>query len=214
YMKIKMGAKNDGTITAAHCYMAYEAGAYPGSAVGAGAQCILAPYYIANVTIDAYDVVVNKPKSSAYRAPGAPNAAFASESVIDELAEKIGMDPLEMRLQNSAKEGTRRADGTVYGQIGCEETVQAAKDSEHYHTKLEGPYRGRGVAGGFWFNGGGMSSAAIAVNDNGTINLTEGSVDIGGTRAAMAMIVAETLGLKAEDITPSVPDTRTPSLTA
>jgi CO/xanthine dehydrogenase Mo-binding subunit len=207
YMKIKMGAKNDGTITAAHCYMAYEAGAYPGSAVGAGAQCILAPYYIANVTIDAYDVVVNKPKSSAYRAPGAPNAAFASESVIDELAEKIGMDPLAMRLQNSAKEGTRRADGTVYRQIGCEETVQAAKDSEHYHSKLEGPYRGRGVAGGFWFNGGGMSSAAIAVNDNGTINLTEGSVDIGGTRAAMAMIVAETLGLRAEDINPSIPDT-------
>ena len=140
YIKVKMGAKNDGTITAAHCYMAYEAGAYPGSAVGAGAQCILAPYNIANVTIDAYDVVVNKPKSSAYRAPGAPNAAFASESVIDELAEKIGMDPLEMRLQNAAKEGTRRADGTVYKQIGCEQTVQAAKDSEHYQSKLEGPY--------------------------------------------------------------------------
>ena len=207
YIKVKMGAKNDGTITAAHCYMAYEAGAYPGSAVGAGAQCILAPYNIANVTIDAYDVVVNKPKSSAYRAPGAPNAAFASESVIDELAEKIGMDPLEMRLKNAAKEGTRRADGTVYRQIGCEETVQAAKDSEHYHSKLEGPYRGRGVAGGFWFNGGGMSSAAMAVNDNGTINLTEGSVDIGGSRAAMAMIVAETLGLRAEDINPSIPDT-------
>ena len=207
YIKVKMGAKNDGTITAAHCYMAYEAGAYPGSAVGAGAQCILAPYNIANVTIDAYDVVVNKPKSSAYRAPGAPNAAFASESVIDELAEKIGMDPLELRLKNAAKEGTRRADGTVYRQIGCEETVQAAKDSEHYHSQLEGPYRGRGVAGGFWFNGGGMSSAAIAVNDNGTINLTEGSVDIGGSRAAMAMIVAETLGLRAEDINPSIPDT-------
>lgn len=207
YIKVKMGAKNDGTITAAHCYMAYEAGAYPGSAVGAGAQCILAPYNIANVTIDAYDVVVNKPKSSAYRAPGAPNAAFASESVIDELAEKIGMDPLEMRLKNAAKEGTRRADGTVYRQIGCEETVQAAQDSDHYHSQLKGPYRGRGVAGGFWFNGGGMSSAAIAVNDNGTINLTEGSVDIGGSRAAMAMIVAETLGLRAEDINPSIPDT-------
>lgn len=207
YIKVKMGAKNDGTITAAHCYMAYEAGAYPGSAVGAGAQCILAPYNIANVTIDAYDVVVNKPKSSAYRAPGAPNAAFASESVINELAEKIGMDPLELRLKNAAKEGTRRADGTVYRPIGCEETVQAAKDSEHYHSPLKGPYRGRGVAGGFWFNGGGMSSAAIAVNDNGTINLTEGSVDIGGSRAALAMIVAETLGLRAEDINPSIPDT-------
>ena len=207
YMKVKMGARNDGTITAAHAYMAYEAGAYPGSAVGAGASCILAPYNIANVTIDAYDVVVNKPKSSAYRAPGAPNAAYASESVIDELAEKIGIDPLAMRLQNASKEGTRRADGTVYGQIGCEQTVQAALDSEHYKSTLAGPYRGRGVAGGFWFNGGGMSSAAISVNDNGTINLNEGSVDIGGSRASMAMIVAETLGLEAEDINPSIPDT-------
>ena len=207
YMKIKMGVKNDGTITAAHAYMAYEAGAYPGSAVGAGAACILAPYNISNVTIDAYDVVVNKPKSSAYRAPGAPNAAFASESVIDELAERIGMDPMELRLKNSCHEGTRRADGTVFGKIGCIETFQAAKESEHYMSKLEGPNRGRGVAGGFWFNGGGMSSAAISVNDNGTINLNEGSVDIGGSRASMAMIVAETLGLSADDINPSIPDT-------
>ncbi len=207
YMKVKMGVKNDGTITAAHAYMAYEAGAYPGSAVGAGAACILAPYNIANVTIDAYDVVVNKPKSSAYRAPGAPNAAFASESVIDELAEKIGMDPMELRLKNACHEGTRRADGTVFGKIGCIETFQAAKDSDHYKSNLAGANRGRGVAGGFWFNGGGMSSAAISVNDNGTINLNEGSVDIGGSRASMAMIVAETLGLTADDINPSIPDT-------
>ncbi len=207
YMKVKMGVKNDGTITAAHAYMAYEAGAYPGSAVGAGAACILAPYNIANVTIDAYDVVVNKPKSSAYRAPGAPNAAFASESVIDELAEKIGMDPMELRLKNACHEGTRRADGTIFGKIGCIETFQAAKDSDHYKSNLAGANRGRGVAGGFWFNGGGMSSAAISVNDNGTINLNEGSVDIGGSRASMAMIVAETLGLTADDINPSIPDT-------
>jgi CO/xanthine dehydrogenase Mo-binding subunit len=207
YMKVKMGVKNDGTITAAYAYMAYEAGAYPGSAVGAGAACILAPYNIANVTIDAYDVVVNKPKSSAYRAPGAPNAAFASESVIDELAEKIGMDPMALRLKNACHEGTRRADGTIFGKIGCIETFQAAKDSDHYKSNLEGANRGRGVAGGFWFNGGGMSSAAISVNDNGTINLNEGSVDIGGSRASMAMIVAETLGLTADDINPSIPDT-------
>jgi xanthine dehydrogenase molybdenum-binding subunit len=207
YIKVKMGVKKDGTITAAQAYLAYEAGAFPGSAVGAGASCILGPYNIANVTIDAYDVVVNKPKSSAYRAPGAPNAAYASESVIDELAEKIGMDPLELRKKNSSREGTRRADGAVYKQIGCEETVQAAMDSEHYKSKLEGPYRGRGVASGFWFNGGGQSSSAISVNPNGTINLQEGSVDIGGSRASMSMIVAETLGLDAEDINPSIPDT-------
>ena len=214
YIKVKMGIKRDGTLTAAQAYMAYEAGGFPGSAVGAGASCILGPYNIANITIDAFDVVVNKPKSSAYRAPGAPNAAFASESVIDELAERIGMDPLEVRLKNSAREGTRRADGTVYKRIGCEETVHAASSSEHYRSKLEGIHRGRGVASGFWFNGGGESSAAISVNSNGTLNLQEGSVDIGGSRASMSMIVAETLGLDADDINPSIPDTSSIGMTA
>jgi xanthine dehydrogenase molybdenum-binding subunit len=207
YIRCKMGATNDGKIVAAYAYMAYEAGAYPGSAVGAGAACMFSPYNIANVRIDAYDVVVNKPKSSAYRAPGAPNAAFASESVLDELAEKIGVDPLKMRLQNACREGTRRSDGTVYKKIGCEETHQAALQSEHYQSKLEGPNRGRGVASGFWFNGGGQSVATISVNPNGTVNLIEGSVDIGGSRAAMAMIVAEELGIKAEDVNPMVVDT-------
>lgn len=207
YIRVKMGATKDGQLVAATAYMAYEAGAYPGSAVGAGAACIFAPYNIPNVTIDAYDVVVNKPKSSAYRAPGAPNAAFASESVVDELAEKLGMDPLDLRIKNSAVEGSRRADGTVYKQIGCKETAQAAKASEQYKSTLKGPYRGRGVASGFWFNGGGPSSAAISINDNGTVNLQEGSVDIGGSRASMAMIVAETLGLTADDVVPSIPDT-------
>jgi len=207
YIRVKMGATQDGKIVAAQAYMAYEAGAFPGSAVGAGASCILAPYSIENVLIDAYDVVLNKPKSSAYRAPGAPNAAFASETVIDELAEKLGMDPLELRRKNASHEGTRRADGTVYRKIGYRETVEAAMQTGHYQSEWAGPNRGRGVASGFWFNGGGQSSAAISVNPNGTVNLQEGSVDIGGSRASMAMIVAETLGLKAEDVNPSVPDT-------
>ncbi|MEE2659637.1 MAG: xanthine dehydrogenase family protein molybdopterin-binding subunit [Candidatus Latescibacterota bacterium] len=208
YIKCKMGAKRDGTITAAQAYMAYEAGAYPGSAVGAGASCIFGPYYIGNVLIDAYDVVNNKPKSSAYRAPGAPNAAFASESVIDELAEAIGMDPLEIRVKNSAREGTRRADGTVYKKIGATETVEAARQSEHYQSaKPSGPNQGRGVASGFWFNGGGQSAATIQVHPDGRVSLLEGSTDIGGSRAAMAMIVAETLCLSADDVNPMVVDT-------
>jgi len=207
YITCKMGCKNDGTITAAYSYLAYEAGAYPGSAVGAGAACIFSPYDIENVRIDALDVVVNKPRSSAYRAPGAPNAAFASETVIDELAERIGMDPLAMRLKNSAREGTRRSDGTVYKKIGCVETHEAAKESEHYQSRLAGPNRGRGVASGFWFNGGGQSAAFISVHASGQVSLNEGSTDIGGSRAAMAMIVAEELSLKATDVNPAVVDT-------
>ncbi len=207
YIRVKMGATKEGKITAAEAYLAFEAGAYPGSAVGAGVMCIFSPYNIENTHIDAYDVVNNKPKSQAYRAPGAPNAAFASETVLDEIAEKLNLDPLEFRRMNAAKEGDRRVDGVVFGKIGCEETVDAAFQSDHYKSKLEGPYRGRGVASGFWINGGGQSAAVINVSTNGTVNLLEGSVDIGGTRASMAMIVAEELGLKVEDVNPMVADT-------
>ena len=118
YVKVKMGANNAGKITAAEAYLAYDAGAYPGSSVTAGAQCMFAPYDIENVRSDGYDVVVNKPKTSAYRAPGAPIAAFAGEQVVDEICQKLGMDPIEFRLMNASKEGTRRVDGPVFPRIG------------------------------------------------------------------------------------------------
>ena len=121
-----------------------EAGAYPGSAVGAGAACMFSPYNIANVRINAYDVVNNKPSSAAYRAPGAPNAAYASESVIDELAEKLGLDPLELRQKNASHEGSRRADGTVFKEIGCIETLEAAMNSDHYRSPVPGGPQGEG----------------------------------------------------------------------
>ena len=111
-------------------------------------MCVFAAYDIPNVTIDGYDVVVNKPSTAAYRAPGATNAAFATESVVDEIAEKLGIDPLEFRLRNAAKEGTRRADGPKYRRIGCVEVLEAMKNHPHYSAPLEGPNRGRGVAVG------------------------------------------------------------------
>ena len=92
-IRVKMGVKRDGRITAAEVWMAYEAGAYPGSPVGSGMNVILSPYRIENLQIDGYDVVVNKPRAAAYRAPGGTNAAYASEAVIDELAEKVGHRP-------------------------------------------------------------------------------------------------------------------------
>ncbi len=207
YIRVKMGASNDGRITAAQAYMAYEAGAFPGSPIGAGMMCIFAPYDIPNVVIDGFDVVVNKPKTAAYRAPGATNAAFASETVIDEICEQLGIDPLQFRLKNAAKEGTRRADGPTYPRIGYVETVQAALASDHYQTPLEGPNVGRGMASGFWFNVGFQSSVTINVNSDGEVTLVEGSTDIGGTRTSIAMQAAEVLGLPAEDVHPIVADT-------
>ena len=212
-MKIKVGAKNDGSITAMQAYLAYEAGAFKGSPVGAGAMCVFAAYDVENATIDGYDVVVNKPKTAAYRAPGAPNAAFAAEQVVDELALKLGMDPLDLRLKNASTEGTRRPDGTVFPRIGCVEVLEAMKNHPHYSAPL-GENQGRGVAVGYWFNVGFESSVNIAVNADGTITLVEGSTDIGGSRASIAMQAAEVLGIPAESVRPSVVDTDSVGFTA
>ena len=207
YMKVKMGATSDGKLTAAQAELKYEAGAFPGSPVGAASMCIFSPYNVDNILIDGYDVVNNKPKTTAYRAPGAPGAAFAAETVVDELCEKLSIDPLEFRVVNGAKEGTRRANGLVNPVIGCIETAQAAKDHDHYAADLSGPYRGRGVASGFWVNGAGAACATANVNYNGTVNLTIGSVDIGGSRPASAQQFAEVLGIPVEDVNPQVGDT-------
>ena len=207
YMKVKMGVTNEGRMTAAHADLRFEAGAYPGSPVGAAAQCMYSPYDIANVVIDGYDVVDNKPKTTAYRAPGAPIASFAAETIIDEFCEKLGMDPIDFRILNGAKEGTRRATGLVNPVIGAIETAQAVKDHPHYGESVEGKWRGRGVASGFWINGAGAACATANVNYDGTVNLTIGSMDIGGTRPAAAQQFAEVLGIPVEDVSPQVGDT-------
>jgi xanthine dehydrogenase molybdenum-binding subunit len=207
YIKVKLGVDAEGKITAGEAYMAYEAGAYPGSPIGAGAMCVFACYDVPNGRVDGYDVVVNKPQTSAYRAPGATNAAFAVETLIDEICEKLKIDPLAFRIQNAAREGTRRVDGPVFPRVGMIESVEAIQNSDHWKTPLTGKNRGRGVASGFWFNCGLKSSVSATVNPDGTVALVEGSTDIGGSRTGIAMQLAETLGIAAEDVFPSVGDT-------
>ena len=172
YVKIKIGAKNTGEITAAQAYMAYEAGGFPGGMIEAGTQCVFAAYDVPNLHIDGYDVIVNKPKTAAYRAPGATHAAFATESVVTEIAETIGMDPIDFRLKNAAKEGTRKHDGTPNPKIGCIEVLEAMKNHPHYQAPLEKNV-GRGIAVGYWFNVGLPSCAQLNVNNDGTFSLIE-----------------------------------------
>ena len=103
--------------------------------------------------------------------------------------------------------------GVPFPRIGAEETVRAAIDSPHYKSPMEGPNRGRGVASGFWFNVGLQSSVVVAVNPDGTVNLIEGSTDIGGTRASLAMQLAETLGIRLRRHPRRPSSTPTPSAT-
>ena len=207
-VRVKLGAKADGRLTAAEAWLAYEAGAYKGSPLIAGAMCMFAPYDVENVKIEGYDVVVNKPKVNAYRAPGAPPAAFAAESALDELARKLGMDPLELRLVNAVKEGSQAIYGPKFRAIGMVETLQAAREHPHLKAQL-GPNQGRGVASGFWFNAGMQSSASVSLNEDGTATVVSGCPDIGGSRASLAMMAAEELGIDVQKVRPVVADTET-----
>jgi len=208
YVKVKMGATKDGKITAADAYIAFESGAYPGGLVGAAAMCVFSCYDIADGLIDCYDVVCNKPRSFAYRAPGSTQVAFATEHVVDLLAAELGIDPLEFRLNNTATTGTRRIDGVVYPKMGCKEVLEAIRDSDHYKSAApSGPNQGRGISVGYWFNVGLKSACTASVNNDGTVSLSEGSTDIGGSRTSIAMQFAETMGIGAEDVKPQVVDT-------
>ncbi len=233
FIRVKLGAKKDGTLVAGSAWLAYDCGGFPGGVVGPGAMCVFSCYDLPHARVEAYDVVDNKPHTQAYRAPGSTHVCFAIEQVVDEICRKLNMDPIEFRLKNAAKEGTRRVDGPVYPRVGLVETLEAARNNEHWKSPIgregearegeapaeppnaaegrnapEGvPYRGRGIASGFWFNIGGASSCSASVNEDGTVTLLEGSTDIGGTRTSIAMQLAETLGIAAHDVRPQVADT-------
>ena len=209
-MRVKMGADKSGRITAAQVYMAYQAGAFPGSPVSAGVQNGLGAYKIENFEVDGYDVVTNTQKMQSYRAPGQPPATFAVECVVDELAEKLGMDTMDLRLRNAVEEGDRMPNGVPYPVIACKELEEAMKAHPHYSAPLGGPNRGRGVSVAARAIGGEAATphvATINVNTNGTITLVTGSNDLSGTRTSVGMQAAEVLGLNSEDVISTNGDT-------
>ena len=203
----KIGVKKDGTITAAKVWMAFEAGGYAGGPIGPAAMAVFSPYEIEHFKVETFDVLVNKPKVAAYRAPGAPQSMHAFESILDEAAEQIGMDPIDIRLKNAAKEGTQAPYGPKFPAIGFVECLEAAKNHPSYKAPVpEGA--GRGVAAGFWFNVGMQSSAEVHVAENGTVTVVEGNPDIGGSRASMCIMAAETLGVEYDNVRALVGDTQ------
>ena len=205
-MDVKIGMKKDGTITAGLAVLRMQGGAFPGSPVDMAAMCAFAPYALENVKSVGYDVICNRPKQAAYRAPGSPMACFAVESVIDMLCNEMGLNPIDVRLKNGATEGTKSSYGPTWPQIGLMATVEAAKAHAHLKAPL-GPNQGRGVSCGFWFNHGGETSVSLALSPDGTVALSVGTPDIGGSRASMCLMAAEELGIPYEKIRTTVVDT-------
>jgi CO/xanthine dehydrogenase Mo-binding subunit len=205
---VKIGAKRDGTVTAAFAELRYQNGAFPFTWAEFGAMTSFACYDFKNVKSVAKDVVLNRPKCAAYRAPSAPMAAFAVESVMDMAAKEIGMDPVDFRIKNAAKEGTKASYGPVYGPIGIGPTLEAAKSHPHMQAPL-GPNQGRGMACAFWFNFGGQTCVDVNVTPDGNVTVAVGTIDVGGSRASLALAVAEELGVAYEKVRCVVADTST-----
>ncbi|NKC14910.1 MAG: molybdopterin-dependent oxidoreductase [Gammaproteobacteria bacterium] len=205
---VKIGVKKDGTITAAHAELRYQDGPFPSIWGMLGAMTAFACYDLENVHSIAYDVLVNRPKVAAYRAPSAPMAAFAVESTLDLVAAEIGMDPLELRIKNAAKEGTKSSYGPKYGPIGIGPTLEAAKNHPHMQAPL-GQHQGRGIACGFWFNFGGQTCTDLNIGVDGSVTLTVGTVDVGGSRASLSLIAAEELGISYDRVKCVIADTGT-----
>jgi CO/xanthine dehydrogenase Mo-binding subunit len=213
-MTVKIGAKKDGTLVAAQGTFYLQAGGLPGSPLRGPVGCSFAAYAIPNVLSTGYDVVSNRSKVAAYRAPGAPHGAFATESVLDEIAEKLGLDPLDMRVRNSAKPGDKAIYGATFGDVTFVETIDAIRKHPHYKAPLDknprpGVKRGRGVASGFWYNAGGESSVQVNITEDGNVVVTTGHPDVGGSRASIANVVAELMGIDHSRVNVIIGDTQT-----
>ncbi|MDA7430745.1 xanthine dehydrogenase family protein molybdopterin-binding subunit [Primorskyibacter aestuariivivens] len=205
-MDVKIGMKKDGTITAGRAEFRMQGGAFPGAPVDMALYCAFAGYNVPNLEHVGYDVLANRPKCAAYRAPGSPMAAFAVESLVDELCRELGLDPLEVRMKNAVKSGDQASYGPKFGSIGLVETLEATVAHPNLQAEL-GPNQGRGVAVGYWFNHSGETSVSMAISEDGTAQVSVGTPDIGGSRASIALMTAETLGIPYEDVRVNVVET-------
>jgi CO/xanthine dehydrogenase Mo-binding subunit len=206
-MDVKLGMKKDGTVTAGKVVFRMQGGPYIGSSpTGEALSCAFACYDIPNVMHEGYEVLANRPKAAAYRAPGSPMAAFAVESLLDEMCHELGLNPLDVKLKNAAREGTKSSYGPTYNRIGLVESIEAAKAHPNLLAPL-GPNQGRGIAAGFWFNHGGETSVSLAIGEDGTVQVSIGTPDIGGSRASIALMTAETLGIPYDHVRVNVVET-------
>jgi CO/xanthine dehydrogenase Mo-binding subunit len=204
--RIKMGMKKDGTFTAAEAELIFQTGAFTGSMFSNAPQAMFTRYNLKNIKTVSFEVVSNRPRVNSFRAPCVPQVVFGAEGVIDELARKIGMDPIDLRLKNAATEGYKTLYGETFGPIGFVETLQAAKKCEHYKSPVP-KGQGRGVAAGFWFNRGGETTGTLNIATDGSVTLILGTSDVAGSRISISMMAAEELGIPVDKVRAVMADT-------
>ena len=193
-IRVKTAATRDGTLTALAGHTIWDAGWGGG---GGAARRLADVYKIPNLRLESHGVRTNKQTPGAYRAPSAPQVAFARESNMDLLARELGMDPFELRLRNAKPS----QDDTLV------KTLRLAAERASATRSVTAPNRGWGVACGEWTNASGASNAQIALAEDGSVSVLTGHVDITGVHTVMAQIVAEELGVPVERVTVTLGNT-------
>ena len=206
HSKIKIGCTNDGRITAAEAELYFQTGAFTGSMFFNAPHAMFTRYALDNIKTTSWEVVSNRPKVNAFRAPCVPQIVFGVEHIISELAHKVGMDPIDFRLKNAMKEGDTSIYGQTFGPIGFVETLEAAKACDHYQSPVpEG--QGRGLAAGFWFNRGGDTTGSLTITPDGSVTIMLGTSDVAGSRISISMMAAEELGVPIDKVRAIMADT-------
>jgi len=204
---IKIGGKQDGTITVIDARLVFDSGCYPGTPVTVAALMSGGYYQTDNLSLVGYEVLTNKTGNGAYRAPGAPQATFAIEQAVDELAGKLGWDPVEFRLHNCSVEGDPQPNGVPWPRIGLKEVLEAMRDHPVYKNRANGSSSGVGIAIGGWPGGVEPCAANIRVETDGSLVVQLGSTDITGTNTVMAQLAAEAFGTTPDNVTIESADT-------
>ena len=204
--EIELGAKRDGTLVALRARYHYDNGATGGWHAGITGSFLGGTYRIPNFDITGYEVATNKTPTDAYRAPGAPQAYFALESAMDELAATLEMDPIELRLRNASSEGDLNADGAPWPRIAMVECLEAARRHPLYTTPV-GKGEGVGVALGSWGGARSPAAAGCRVEPDGMVSILVGSPDISGSSTGLALIAAEAFGVSPERVRVVIGDT-------
>ncbi len=204
HMRYKTGVKRDGTIVAREIELVFGTGAFCGNGLVIGQRAEMlatGPYRIPNVKIDLICVYTNHANCGPYRAPAGPQLAFGSEQQIDIIARELNLDPVEMRLKNAIEEGDATpASGGPLKSVFAKETLRKAAEAAAWGAKPREKNRGRGIALGYWLVGGMASSSGVKLNEDGTVSVLTGVVDLSGTVTSLGQIVAEVLGVELEDV--------------
>ncbi len=209
-LEIETGARLDGTLVARRGRLVLDGGAYCGEGgffAQLAAMHAVGPYVIENVDIDSKLVYTNNQPSGSIRAPTAPQTCWAVEQHMDELAEALHLDPVELRRRTLIREGEESPTRQVFGPLGMRDTLERAVEMIGYGRGLP-ENEGIGIGCGWWPSFGSESGAYLKLNADGTGTIVTGAQENGsGAVMGLALIAAEVLGMQPEDFSILYQDT-------